>query len=89
MTVREAIALVGACVWGPALLLALAPAWGWAALAGTVGLIVGLVAGWACGWLLWRSDGAGLGAQLLAAAGVFALGAVPLTLLWLVRGGVR
>ncbi len=91
MTVREATALAGACVWGPALFLALAPAWGWAALAGVAGTVAGLVTGWACGWLPCRSDAggteAGLVAQLLAAASPLALVAVPLAMLWLLRVG--
>src|SRR5262249_25610311 len=54
MTVREAAALAGACGWGPAALLALLPAWWWAALAGAGGTFEGLVAGRACGELLCR-----------------------------------
>ncbi len=76
---------------GPALFLALAPAWPWAALAGVAGLVLGLVAGWACGWLLCRGDaggtGAGLAVQLLAAASPFALVAVPLAVLRIARVG--
>jgi hypothetical protein len=87
----EVLALTGACVWGPALFLALAPAWLWAALAGAAGLAVGLAAGWACGELLCRSDaggtGAGLGTQVLAAASLLALAAVPLAAAWFVRRG--
>jgi hypothetical protein len=86
VTVREAIALSGACVWGPALFLVFMPAWLWALLAGAAGLVMGFVAGWACGWLLWRSDGAGCGLQFLAVASLFALPAPPLVVLWLLRG---
>jgi hypothetical protein len=91
MTVREVTALAGACAWGPVLFLALAPAWGWAALAGAAGAVAGLVAGWACGWLLGRAEaggtGASLGAQLLAAASPLALVVAPLAVLWLLRAG--
>jgi hypothetical protein len=83
VTVREAIALCGACVWGPALFLLFLPDWPWAALAGTAGLVVGLAAGWVCGDLLCRADGAACGPNLLALSGLVVLMGLPLLALWL------
>ena len=82
------MALTGASIWGPALFLAWAPVWLWATLAGIAGLVIGLLAGAACGELLCRSDAGArgrLGAQFLALASLFALMAMPLVVLWLVR----